>query len=122
MNPLNYCTLEAAQRLVDAGIVLETDMCWYFVNNKWFLETSGRDYEGNISIPAACFAEVWRELPCGTAAIHTFSMRGGHETLVTIDERTKGFSGVTYIPQIFKHNPTDAAIELLIWVVKGKKI
>jgi len=25
MNPNNYCTLEAAKRLVDAGIVLETD-------------------------------------------------------------------------------------------------
>ena len=28
MNELNYASLEASKRLVDSGIVLETEVCW----------------------------------------------------------------------------------------------
>jgi hypothetical protein len=29
MNPLNYASLEASKRLVEAGIVLETESVWF---------------------------------------------------------------------------------------------
>jgi len=51
MNPNNYCTLEAAKRLVEAGIVLETEAHWYLIpeltpndnGEKWILS---RDEDG----------------------------------------------------------------------------
>jgi hypothetical protein len=65
MNPLNYASLEASKRLVDAGIVLETDQQWYhLVNGDWYL--SGDDcpmVQITEDIPVPSMAEVWRELP-----------------------------------------------------------
>lgn len=39
MNLLNYSSLEASKRLVEAGVVLETDISWY-KNIRWFLRQS----------------------------------------------------------------------------------
>jgi hypothetical protein len=64
MNPNNYATLEACQRLVDAGIVLETDIYWCD-NLGWISLRSKQDTpEENCDwkiYPAPSMAEVWRE-------------------------------------------------------------
>jgi hypothetical protein len=74
MNSLNTATLEACQRLVKAGIVLETEAVWYSIygsGNKYFL-VSESEYQQIAdrhsadvftSISAPSMAEVWRELP-----------------------------------------------------------
>jgi len=77
MNPNNYCTIEAAKRLVEAGIVLETDFyhvrhCsggyWRqqdIVSRKELLNITHPVSVGDVVevYPAPTMAEVWRELP-----------------------------------------------------------
>ena len=72
MNPLNYATLEASKRLVDAGIVLETEKVHFQIGDVWFLRdrmcAGSNLIPSKICIPAPSMAEVWRELPehaCG---------------------------------------------------------
>lgn len=115
MNQDNYCSLEVAQRLVDAGIVLETDFYW--VNNifrsnftvlpsDWkILPVQNENFQGE-TIPAPCFAELWKELSLGSICVK-------HKV-----------TGVTscWSPDssyIENTNPADALAELLIWV-KGQ--
>jgi len=43
MNQANYCTLEAAKRLVEAGIVLEADFMWVLGDLGWSLFPSNKD-------------------------------------------------------------------------------
>jgi hypothetical protein len=124
MNKDNYVSLEVAQRLVDAEIVLETDMSWYFRNNEWILRQSGSVYEGNISIPAPCFAELWRELPgkiVGSDGIEYLlnldktkvTTTGGVVTIACYED----ISSEGYTQKFFANiNPADALAELLIWV------
>ena len=61
MNPLNYATLEASQRLVDAGIVLKTKKYWYYSHlyGGW---SKVEMAECDKKIPRPQMAEVWREL------------------------------------------------------------
>ena len=101
MNKLNYATLPASKRLVDAGIVLETEAAW--------VESSENGYELQLtdsfygsSIPAPCMAEVWRELPDG------ITIKKWDGKLLIIDDDGTNFN----------INPTDALIDLLIWVRK----
>ena len=56
MNPLNYASLEASKRLVDNGIVLETEFYWPLDKTDWKKIPWKR-------IPHPSMAEVWRELP-----------------------------------------------------------
>jgi hypothetical protein len=114
MNELNYASLEASKKLVDNGIVLETDAVWV----KWYFDGSilsdRNPYEWRLqyraltqtdfeSIPAPCFTEVWRELP--------------HKTWVR-----KDYSGRTNVMNednsfvCYNENPTDVLIDLLIWL------
>ena len=60
MNLSNYSSLEASQRLVAAGIVLETEAYWHCCNG--FCELKSFK-DGKINYPAPSMAEVWRELP-----------------------------------------------------------
>lgn len=113
MNPLNYATLEASKRLVDARIVLETEKYWYYSDpcsrddpargcyGEWELV----DYKTDI--PAPSMAEVWRELPDTTQII--LIKRGVFHVVYYA-------SNATYT----RKNPTDALIDLLIWVRKEK--
>jgi len=66
MNTDNYASLEASKRLVEAGIVLETDVMWVEGRSGWFLCTASDlaeyfDEDAN-AIPAPCMAEAWRKL------------------------------------------------------------
>jgi len=125
MNELNYASLEASKKLVDNGIVLETDFYWRvwterdkfksgteivttevmlaLMNNDNFYEN---DVPGVVYYPAACFTEVWRELPEGTVCKKQ------------PDGITKAYTDEPFsnLKVMFNTNPTDALIELLVWV------
>ena len=120
MNLLNYGSLKASKRLVDAGIVLETDFYWilypteagYLLGDKSSVLLSIKHY------PAPSMAEAWRELPR------------------TFNEANPELWKVSYITycaycdgnlQLMEHsisntNPTDALIDLLIWARKEAKL
>ena len=130
MNPLNYGTREACQRLVDAGIVLETEFTWgHCIMKKadyWIIQPNSCHFlNGEPEYPAPSMAEVWRELHKLTMdfylSIHP------PETLLTVEPSIFKMTEVTYLYNTYslaKHflstNPTDALIELLIWARKEK--
>jgi hypothetical protein len=125
MNPLNYATFEASKRLVDAGIVLETEAVWmseelppFDGSTKtiilWKLYNKKEVIRYNFGkvptgmLPAPSMAEVWRELPD-----HLDSPLA--DLVVTKDSL-----GVTTCFYKVGHefesiNPADALIDLLIF-------
>jgi len=113
MNPLNYASLEASKRLVEAGIVLETDFYWASVDmENWSLCTIPHKV-GFKEYPAPSMSEGWRELPpqgCYLTANQGYYYAWiewtdfeGHGKSCEAKENT---------------NPADALIDLLIWVRK----
>jgi hypothetical protein len=125
MNELNYTTLEVSQRLYEKGIVLETEKVWAL--NEWPVTIDShviykeewrlidRPMIGyKKQIPAPSMAEVWRELPD--------HLDSPLSDLVI----TKDSMGITTCFYKVGHecestNPTDALIDLLIWVVEQRK-
>ena len=107
MNTQNYASLEACQRLVDAGIVLETEKVWFFNTTGWELVDRYDKHKVNKHyLPAPSMAEVWRELPDSTCV-----NKDGDHTKCWIDSKTS--------LKVFQStNPTDALIDLLIFVRK----
>ena len=110
MNKLNYATLEASKRLVEAGIVLETEAYWskYLPVGEWELCECGFSDD---SYPAPSMAEVWRALPDGT------QMDKDEESRVWcyVD-----FYNNTTSTEFISINPADAMIGLLIWLKERK--
>jgi hypothetical protein len=123
MNELNYASLEASQRLHAKGIVLETEVYWArkYPLGPYELCSLGVDVMYDEAYPAAQFAEVWRELP---------EMIGGtgQKFYLTI-QRLGGFTEAGYesahhdgvVKSYENANPTDALIDLLIWVEQRKE-
>ncbi len=115
----NYGSVEACQRLFKAGIAPETDFYWARGNNGWYLR-SYEYYEREVleSIPAPSMAEVWRELPEG------IEVNGSWAPLFVNKIGCGASVGYRIEHHIIIHfsneNPTDALIDLLIWVRKGK--
>lgn len=111
MNPLNYESYEAAKRLVEAGIVLNTECNWVHIKNgDWHLVNEYKPSDSiDLVIPAPNMAEVWRELNKYRASLY-FS-ESNNVTLAVIEGS----------PSFYNANPTDALIDLLIWVRKEKK-
>ena len=125
MNPLNYASLEASKRLVEAGIVLETDFYWREYNPKtvaslidarkmapqpYLINKDSRCKNSKWEYPAPSMAEVWRELPEASAYLHT-----NKETEVWLEDEED------IIPKsnsFANTNPTDSLIYLMIWVRK----
>jgi hypothetical protein len=112
MNPDNYASLEASKRLVEAGIVLETERYFHIFDEEVHDYTAeqkkiweGEVRRGNASpeaifIPRPSMAEVWRELPYGASIqkLMTCYARDHKENV-----------------EFEADNPTDALIDLLIW-------
>lgn len=112
LNPLNYCTLPAAQRLTEKGIVLETEVVWYSRQNwkNWTIGYRGLvedDPRNNVVFPAPSMAEVWRELRQHINDQDYFQLKS-----MSWD--------AMYRP---RNNTIDDLIDLLIWVrgQKGKR-
>ena len=124
MNELNYASLEASKRLVDAGIVLETETSFYnsLHSKDWKLyrteDISGINNDPLYKVHAPSMAEVWRELP---------SYIGDDFYLDISKDDTQTVCGYSKIDVFDRYvskgnqrndNPTDALIDLLIWVRK----
>lgn len=118
MNELNYASLEASKKLYEAGIVLETEYFWAWDNDKRYvscvprlMNKGGADSHNNV-VPAPCFTEVWRELPDIYQGKLIYLTKVGNQTQV-------GY-GWPYMPSSSivgqNINPTDAAIELKVWL------
>ena len=108
MNELNYASLEASRRLVEAGIVLKTAFYWHLPPNGC-AEVLFEAFVGHLVctekcelIPAPSMAEVWRELPNGTEIVR--GMTTSAAWIIEDDFESES------------DNPTDALIDLLIWV------
>jgi hypothetical protein len=129
MNELNYASLEASKKLVDNGIVLETDTVWYLLKDgDWYLSGDNMPMSQIIKeLPAPSFAELWRELP----EVH--KTESGIECRLQLDKIRRNDGVVVasaqyvygdedqYVIKFFANtNPVDALAELLIWV-KGQE-
>jgi hypothetical protein len=99
----NYCTLEAAQRLEKARIVLETEKCWIltYVADVWVIVNKNESSGYGACIPAPSMTEVWREL---YKYLEDFQLQGK-----------------VWTELIRSPNPTDALVELLIWLTAQKE-
>jgi hypothetical protein len=118
MNEANYASFEASKRLVDAGIVLETDFWWIRERSAWKLADNDYGLPRAFAIPAPCMAEVWRELPDGTDMTKgTFAGKNPSGITEAWCCLRRGEGAVTS-PDIQRANPTDALIDLMIWVRK----
>ena len=121
MNEQNYGSREACQRLVEAGIVLETDASRYESTlpepAKWMLKNSG--WKDGSKVPASSMAEAWRELP------EKKTIQGMLCSLMIY--KRLGCTCASYwwheeeVVSFFNTTPTDALIDLLIWVKKETK-
>lgn len=110
MNTDNYCTREAAQKLIDNGIVLETDFVWFRSIVGWtILRSKETDTICEELFPAPSPAEVWRELKDESICIVNNST-GVTATIADINY---------YDFTTTNTNLTDALIALLIWVRKS---
>jgi len=113
MNELNYASLEASKKLHDAGIILETDAVWEGKEGQTRLNLKANCPDG---FPAPSMAEVWRELTEGI-------MVNGSWAPLFVNKIGCGASvGYRIEHHIIIHfsneNPTDALIDLLIFVRK----
>ena len=109
VNEANYVSLEASKRLDEAGIVLVTEKAWIMSYTGWELVDNIKYYgfwKDAKKYPAPSMAEVWRELPLGSRL-----MRGTEDRAVA----WRWDSG-----EMINTNPTDALIDLLIWLRKEK--
>lgn len=116
MNNLNYASLEASKKLHDAGIVLETDCYWHFNDWKYEWQLKYRDYfiENWGLVPAPSMAEVWRELPEQYEDEYLRVFKDGDRTFCGRSRYGEYANGLS------SKNPTDALINLLIYIRKEK--
>lgn len=122
MNEKNFATLEASKKLVDNGIVLETDMVWSDipVEDHWHIRPrllcGSKMVINEHTIPSPCFTDVWRELP-HEVSINTML---SSKMMWTFDKGKLTEIGYWWHEEVnvskISDNPTDAAIDLLLWL------
>jgi hypothetical protein len=118
MNKDNYCSLGTCQKIVEAGIVLETEAVYVklFKGYKLRMKDSFSFREEDDYIPAPTMAELWRELPeyiTNGSTIQYLEMgKTGSKTYAAYDFADD---------YVLFDNPTDALAELLIWVKEQNK-
>lgn len=106
MNKDNYCSLEMSKKLVDAGIMLETDVYWIRIANSQMM-LSSFIYRVDEKYPAPTMAELWRELPT-----IPYLRKCCGRTEAWYNDNENVFSNA---------NPADALVELLILVKEQNK-
>ena len=115
MNELNYASLSASKKLVENWIVLETEKTWFFSNTGWeMVDRCAAHHVNRHYLPAPSMAEVWRELPFQS---YIKKLDDGSTLVWICDDDADG----KYIESnmIANTNPTDALIDLLVWL-KGE--
>jgi hypothetical protein len=136
MNPNNRATLEASRRLVEAGIVLETDFYHVKHHNGGYVEQAVLSKDELLSLkmaskmscndcidevlPAPSMAEVWRELPEEIYGGYTLDVTKMDKDTQATYSRIDCFENYDTQGHGGSENPTDALISLLIWL-RGKK-
>lgn len=116
MSELDHASLEASKKLVENGIFLKTD--FFYVNTfsdmGWIFRAKGEFNDEDDFIPAPCFTDVWRELPFQS---YIKKLDDGSTLVWICDDDADG----KYIESnmIANTNPTDALIDLLVWL-KGE--
>lgn len=137
MDTRNYASIEASHRLIEAGIALETEAYWESfwtdLKGKKIPRLIGKTYysNGNIhsvskeyAVPAPSMVEVWLKL----IRVEDELQIDGELKIVQgegVGETCCGFydySEDKWITCFSSFNPTDALIDLLIWVRKGSAI
>jgi hypothetical protein len=116
MNELNTASIEASKKLYEAGIVLETDCIWCQYIEGFRLIAVTELHPLVEVIPAPCFTDVWKELPW-------YVLRDDVNCQLQI-EKYNTFTSAYYDgtgQNYTSENPTDALIDLLIWV-KGQEV
>ena len=110
MNERNVASFESSKKLVDNGIVLDTECYWCRLHDWDKYELKSADYASfcDDSYPAPCFTEVWRELPFQS---YIKMLDDGSSIAWICDEERDLISH-----ECWSTNPTDALIELLVWV------
>ena len=124
MDELNYASLSASKKLVENGIVLETDAVWGKLDTCDYGLFYSWQYANDDCIPAPCFTDVWKELPeeYDTETRHlelqVDKIKRVDEVIVTsanyIYNDTE--NGCCVYKFFAKENPTDALIDLLVWL------
>jgi hypothetical protein len=126
MNPLNYGSPEASQRLHAKGIVLETDFYWVRISEtQWVIQRRDsetvRDLILGIAVPAPLMTEVLRALP----KQKTFIQKGEEFYICFLADWKHDEGELSHLEYhsglFFADNPTDALIDLLIWVTEQRK-
>ena len=123
MNELNYASFEASKRLVDAGVVLETDAIWSLFYNGWRLVLRTELHPLVEDYPAPSMAEVWRELQKNVifyGANLYFSFQLLDQGFYSNQAKFADDLGRIESPTFISDNPADALAELLIWVRREK--
>ena len=117
MNERNVASFESSKKLVDNGIVLDTECYWCRLHDWDKYELKSADYASfcDDSYPAPCFTEVWRELPA------TIEIDG--ETYNLCCHKIGGVNCAEYVSDlpetvgsVYGVNMADNLIELLVWV------
>jgi hypothetical protein len=124
MDERNYGSLEACKRLIEKGIVLETEVVWSQYQDcntdllEWILELKDEgDILGAECIPAPSMAEVWRLLP------EEIDDDGSNYYKAIVGNNLYGYYNainLTWLVRTENINPTDALIDLLIWVKENE--
>ena len=130
MNEQNYASLEASKRLVEAGIVIPSEFCWFLdvcSATGWSLNRCFEKLPGPDCYFAPSMAEAWRELPMLFGTVRpVLSCRPIYRP--TIEKYNDSSISFYQWKDIIKDdfysentNPVDALIDLLIWVEKEAK-
>jgi hypothetical protein len=118
MNPDNYGSLEACQRLIEAGIMVETEVVWKWIErDKIFMLASKDTVYTQDFIPALSMAEAFREVMKHLPK--TKYIRIGYRE----ENREELYLDVSFMADSGFHskNPTDCLINLKIWLEGGRK-
>jgi hypothetical protein len=116
MNKDNYCSLEMCKKLVDAGIMLETDVYWIRIANSPMMLSSLIFYCVDEQYPAPTMAELWRELP---ETLDVVDVMKPHSYIRMTKFQGETVTGYGCQLDVGKRiNPSDSLADLLIWVKK----
>jgi hypothetical protein len=115
MNKDNYCSLEMSKKLVDAGIMLETDVYWIRIANSPMM-LSSLIYCVDEKYPAPSMAELWREFP---ETLDVVDVMKPHSYIRMTKFQGETVTGYGCQLDVGKRiNPSDSLADLLIWVKK----
>jgi hypothetical protein len=129
VNKLDYGSLEACKRLRDAEIVVETDfyhVVWHNthfpIESKEWVSSCGNVVGENdfIAYPALSMAEAWRILPWKTTISGCVCYRTLYQEREDMCIAAYYWQGVPLMT-CRNINPTDALIDLKIWIEKGEE-